>query len=212
MKPIRFALLFFTLLVSVWSYPSQSQTKQQNDLKKKVNILFVGNSLTYTHNLPKLVKQRAEKKFGIIVKTEMIAAPNYALTDHWQDGNVQEKIRSGGFDYVIVQQGPSSQSEGRKLLFEATEKFSTLCRNKGSQLCMFMVWPSLDNYDTFDGVIQNYTEAAELYGAILLPVGAYWKSHFDETRNFDYYGPDVFHPSLKGSHKAADVIVYSLFK
>jgi lysophospholipase L1-like esterase len=46
----------------------------------------------------------------------------------------------------------------------------------------------------------------------LCPVGAVWKKHFDETKDYSYYGPDLFHPSQKGSEIAAKVIVDALFK
>lgn len=75
-----------------------------------------------------------------------------------------------------------------------------------------MVWPSLGYCYTFPKVIKNHNDAANKNDAILLPVGEVWKEHFDETDNFDYYGNDDFHPSLKGSQIAAEVIVEYLFK
>ena len=66
-------------------------------------------------------------------------------------------------------------------------------------------------YDTFEGVIKNHRDAASINKAILLPVGELWKKHFDLTNNFEYYSSDGFHLSLKGSQKAADVIVEYLF-
>jgi lysophospholipase L1-like esterase len=74
-----------------------------------------------------------------------------------------------------------------------------------------MVWPSLTYYSTFDGVIFSYTEAANMNNDILCPVGEVWKSHFDVTNDFSYYGTDGFHPSLEGSNVAAQIIYESLF-
>ena len=47
----------------------------------------------------------------------MLARANYALKDHWNEGELQSLIKSGNFDFVVVQQGPSSQAEGRAMLF-----------------------------------------------------------------------------------------------
>jgi len=174
------------------------------------NILFIGNSLTYTNNLPKMVKNLARKK-GIAVKLKTIAFPDYALIDHWKDGIAQKEIRENNYDFVIIQQGPSSQPEGREMLIEYGKNFSDLCKENDTKLCYFMVWPSLTYYHTFGGVINNYNEAAKLNGAILLPVGKIWKSNFDATNNFDYYASDGFHPSKKGSKIAAEIIVEYLF-
>ncbi|MCF8238611.1 MAG: SGNH/GDSL hydrolase family protein [Saprospiraceae bacterium] len=176
-----------------------------------VHILFVGNSLTVANDLPGLVKQQA-KEIGIDVRTRMIAQPNYALIDHLADGLVQQEIADHHYDFVVVQQGPSSQEEGRQMLLDAGRELAELCQSHHARLAYFMVWPSLTNAYTFEGVIRNYTEAATLHQAILCPVGEVWKKHFDATGSKDYYGPDGFHPSLEGSRVAAEVILSSLLE
>lgn len=175
------------------------------------SILFVGNSLTYSNDLPKLVYELTKSRNQNIY-TKMIAKPNFALIDHLDvDSHVEEEIKSKKFDYVVVQQGPSSQDESRKLLFEGGERFNTLCNVNDTQLAFFMVWPSRLYYHTFDAVIKNHTDVAAEFNAILCPVGKVWKNYFDSTSDYSYYGSDEFHPSLIGSKEAARVIVNSLF-
>ena len=174
-------------------------------------LLFVGNSLTYTNDLPKLVRSKARDK-GIVIETTTLAYGNYAIVDHWADGNVQTLIKSKQYDYVIIQQGPSSQADGFEMLINGGKLYSDLCKANGAKLVYFMVWPSRRYYYTFDGVIANYTAGAEANDAILSPVGKVWKEYFDNTGDFSYYGSDQFHPSLKGSLVAADVILDSLLK
>jgi hypothetical protein len=188
----------------------KAQLKVNSSKAKTYKILFVGNSLTYSNNLPLLVSQAASHE-KINLSTEMLAKPNYALIDHWEEGELQAKINSKSFDFVIVQQGPSSQAEGRALLLQYGKRIAALCKTNKTQLVFFMVWPSLQYYQTFDGVIKTYREAALENDALLCPVGEVWQSHFEETENFDYYGSDGFHPSLKGSRVAADLIVSTLF-
>ncbi len=183
----------------------------KNVVVPTTEILFVGNSLTYTNDLPKLVAQLASSN-GTQVKTQTIAYANYALEDHWNDGELQQLITKGSFDFVVVQQGPSSQADGREMLFDYGGRISALCEARGAKLAFFMVWPAKVNYHTFEGVIKNYTDAAERSGSLLCPVGKVWKGHFDSTNDFSYYGPDQFHPSLEGSKVAAQIIYEILFK
>lgn len=183
----------------------------QDKSKKEASILFVGNSLTYYNDLPELVKVHG-KKLGIKIKYDMVAKPNYAIVDHWAEGKVQKLIAKENYDYVIVQQGPSSQQEGRQMLIESGKDYKALCEVNNAQLCYYMVWPSRTYYHTFDGVIKNHQDAASINDAILLPVGEVWKDYFDRSNNFQYYGPDGFHPSVLGSKVAARVIVETLFK
>ena len=201
-------LIFYVLLLG-WSL-AFSQDKNKSYPNNVFHVLFVGNSLTYTNDLPELVKKVAASK-GVSIDYELLAFPNYALVDHWNDGKVQKLITSKTFDFVVIQQGPSSQNEGRKMLLKDGKKYRELCQLNQAKLCYFMVWPALSYYHTFDKVIKNYSDAAKKNEAILLPVGLVWKTHFDDTGNFDYYGPDGFHPSLKGSQVAARVIVKNLF-
>ncbi len=209
MKKLKlcFGILLFSL--SLYSCNNEQVEKYKVDgINKK--ILFVGNSLTYTNNLPELVKQEALSR-DIEIEVSMLAYPNYALEDHLNNGEVQNLIENGNYDFVVVQQGPSSQQDGIESLLEFGSVFKSLCEQNNAQLAFFMVWPSRMYYYTYPGVINNYTQAAIANEAILCPVGEVWKAHFDATEDFSYYGPDEFHPSLIGSQVAAQVILDSLF-
>ncbi|MEL6557524.1 MAG: SGNH/GDSL hydrolase family protein [Bacteroidota bacterium] len=205
----KYVLIFLLLFSSLISNSQEKPTNVAPD--EQLSILFIGNSLTYANNLPALVKKEAKKR-GVKIYTEMVAFANYAIEDHWNDGNVQKLIASKKYQYVILQQGPSSQTPGRNMLIESGKQFSALCAANETKLCYFMVWPALKYYQTFDGVIQNYSDAASINNALLLPVGQYWKRYFDRTKDFSYYSPDRFHPSAKGSRVAAEIIVDHLMK
>lgn len=180
------------------------------DDSASTQILFVGNSLTYSNDLPKLVEKIGKKK-DTPIKTHMLAYPNYALEDHWNDGEVQKLLASGRFAYVVVQQGPSSQADGRAILLDYGERMKTLCTMHNAQLAFYMVWPAKVNYHMFEGVIKNYSDAALHTNSILCPVGKVWKEHMDATQDFSYYSADLFHPSEAGSNVAAQIIYNSLF-
>lgn len=202
---------FLTLLaVSFFCFAGNKHTSPAPSHNDTI-LLFVGNSLTYTNDLPQLLVNIAQAK-GRKIQAETLALPNYALSDHQADGRVQQMIASKRYKYVIVQQGPSSQAEGRAMLMETAPKLKELCDANNAQLAFFMVWPAYANYNNFDGVISNYTEAATITNSILCPAGTMWKEYIDRTGDLSYYGPDLFHPSLKGSQVAAEAIYHSIFK
>jgi hypothetical protein len=175
------------------------------------SILFVGNSLTFSNDLPGLVG-RIGKDNGIEIKTEIVAYGNYALEDHWNDGKIQQLIATKKYDFVVVQQGPSSQADGRAMLLDYGARIKNICTPHNTKLAFFMVWPAHSNFHTFDGVIKNYTDAATATNSLLCPVGKVWKEYFLGTGDYSYYGPDMFHPSQKGSESAAQIIYKTLFK
>lgn len=206
---IRVCLLFvYTFLSLACSRSTAIQGINTTGLKR---ILFVGNSLTYSNDLPAMVTSIAAKK-GIKVETKVLAYANYSLEDHWNDGRMQELLASSHFDYLVVQQGPSSQEDGRVTLLDYGKRLKLLCNQHQTKLAFFMVWPSIQNFQTFDGVIKNYTNAAATTQSILCPVGEVWKKYILSSNDYSYYGSDQFHPSVKGSGIAATIIVETLFQ
>lgn len=198
-----------TLVPPSVAVPTLCATKRTSTADGVVHVLFVGNSLTYSNDLPLLVAKAAATS-GRQWVVETLAFPNYALEDHWLTGRVQESVCQGNFDYVVVQQGPSSQEDGRTMLLEYGALLKALCDSRGSKLAFFMVWPSRQNHHTFSGVINNYSEAALATNSILCPVGAVWKKYMESNNDYSYYSLDGFHPSEQGSQVAADIIYTSL--
>lgn len=172
--------------------------------------LFLGNSLTYTNDMPQMVVYLAQH-YGQSLETTSLCFPNYALEDHWNDGVFQKLLAEQDFDYVIVQQGPSSQEAGKRMLLEYGAKIKKRCEPYDTQLGYFMVWPSKRYYFTFDQVIANHRYVAHEHKAKLFPVGVHWKAYEASDHAADLYGPDGFHPSSTGSFLAALTIFHGLF-
>ncbi|HEY3430470.1 MAG TPA: SGNH/GDSL hydrolase family protein [Cyclobacteriaceae bacterium] len=179
--------------------------------QRKVSILFVGNSLTYSNNLPELVKRIAMCD-GVDIRYHTIALPNYALVDHWNDETVIHEINSGKYNIVVVQQGPSSQQEGKGLLLDFGLKLDSLCDRKKAQLAVFMVWPSKVRSSDFPGVYASYKLLADSSRSIFCPAGSAWQTLWKKHPEFKLYGADNFHPGFNGSLLSALVIYGSIMK
>ena len=177
---------------------------------QEISILFIGNSLTYTNDLPTILKDVARLSY-IKITTKSITNPNYGLEDHWKDNEIQSVISNCHFDFVIFQQGPSSQTYGRSSLIEFGGEIAKLCRKYGAKPVYFMVWPSINYYHTIDGVIANYQDAAELNNALLCPVGSVWLEYRNSVGATELYSIDGFHPSKKGSILASLTLLETLF-
>ncbi len=177
----------------------------------QTKILFVGNSLTYTNDLPSLVRSIA-KADGVTLNADMIAFANYALEDHWNEKNVSGALEKTRYDFVIFQQGPSALQTSRQNLMEYTLRFSSLCQSRQAQMCLYAVWPSVERSFDFDNAILSYAMAADSSSSILLPAGEAWKQVLSKKKNFPLYSPDGFHPSIHGSYLAAMVIYATIFK
>ncbi|MCO6462203.1 MAG: SGNH/GDSL hydrolase family protein [Saprospiraceae bacterium] len=198
----------FSFLIIFLALPFFSQGQESGS--DKIKILFVGNSLTDYNDLPTKVA-RIGASHGIKIDVQKLTYANYSLGDHLADTKLQLLISNGKFNYVVIQQGPSTGNSGKAALIKDTKRISRMCNKADAKLALMMVWPSKNNIRLFDNVIKSYSEAAEESNAILCPVGQVWKDYIESTNSYSYYGEDGFHPSEKGSEVAADVIYNSLF-
>jgi hypothetical protein len=193
---------FFLLLACSLVLPAQSQ---------RLSILFVGNSLTYSNNLPEIVTQIAACD-SVKMTCKILAFPNYALEDHLYDGRVIAEIKSRAYDFVVVQQGPSSQQEGRAMLLNDGLKLAKLCAENKTKLAFFTVWPAKERFGDFPGVIESYKLAADSTKSLLCPAGSAWLKAWEVSPELLLYAGDNFHPGYRGSLLSALVIYGSIRK
>lgn len=178
----------------------------------QLRVLFIGNSLTSTNDLPGLVAAVAaaageERTFvhGSVVRG------NTSLIEHWNEGVAADLIASGDWDVVVLQQGPSSLPANRQVLIDYTERFAGLIRAAGAEPALYMVWPEASRPRAFVDVSRSYALAAEAVDGILLPVGEAWRAAWNEDPDLPLYSIDGFHPSLLGSVVGALVIYGELY-
>ena len=112
-------------------------------------ILFIGNSLTYSNDLPAMVCAMA-RSAGRQVTCESVAKPDYGLEEHWNDREARQAI-ARGWDVVVLQQGPSALPESRRLLIDYTRRFDAEIKKAGARTALFMVWPSRTRRGDFSG-------------------------------------------------------------
>lgn len=171
-------------------------------------VLFIGNSLTYWNELPWLVEAMAAAK-GLLLSSEVVTRADASLEDHWNP-SIRERIRGGGFKYVVLQQGPSSLPESRRNLREWTQRFAEEIRAAGAIPALYMVWPDRSRRAFFPQVIESYRLANADVKGVLLPAGEAWLASWELEPGLDLYGPDNFHPSRLGTYAAAATILSGL--
>jgi len=173
-------------------------------------VLFIGNSLTSANDLPWTLEALSRSAGGPRVDCESVAFPNYSLEDHWNRGDAATAIARGGWQTVILQQGPSALPESQVLLREYTRKFDADIRRVGAKTALYMVWPFSTRRGDFDGVKKSYQTAARDVGGLFLPVGEAWRAVWRRDAKISLYGSDGFHPTSEATYLAALVIYQRL--
>ncbi len=174
-------------------------------------VLFVGNSLTFTNDLPGMVQALADAAGAAPLAATMVAGPNLSLDDQLEAGVAARALAEGGWDVVVLQQGPSSLPESRAALRRATRAFEHAIRQAGARPALYAVWPAASRAGDFDRVSESYALAAADVRGILLPVGEAWRAAWRRNPSLPLYADDGFHPSIAGSYLAALVMVGRLY-
>ena len=176
--------------------------------QKPTRVLFVGNSLIAQSALPERL-ERLAKRLGRNVVAAGETHDDYSLEDHWRDGHVQARLREG-WDYVVLQQGPSARPEGRRTLIRDTKRFSEAARAAGAKPALFSAWPAQSNADDFHEAIRSARMAAEESGAILIPAAETWLRALGADPRMRLYR-DELHPAPQGSDLALLATWFALF-
>jgi hypothetical protein len=176
-----------------------------------LRVLFIGNSLTYSNDLPAIVEALADSAKMKGLAWAMIAYPDFALEDHWDQGDALAAIRQG-WDYVVLQQGPSSTPANRANLILNARRFSPHIRNANARPALFAPWPQVVNLFTLGESSISYRLAADSVDGLLFPVSDAWRLTWEKDSTAPLYSSDGLHPSASGSYLAALVIFQQLYQ
>jgi hypothetical protein len=166
-----------------------------------LRVLFIGNSYTYTHNLPEVFRRVAAAE-GRQVSVQSLTAPGVSIEDHFSAGNLPRELR-GDWDLVVMQQGPSSLPENRRYLVSWTAEVARHLDPARTRIVMFSVWPAIEHGHTWENAEISYAQAAEKVGGCLFPAAAAWRFALLDDPSVPLYSSDGLHPTREGVMLAA---------
>ena len=170
-------------------------------------VLFIGNSYLYTQDIPGIVQALADSAHGDKLAVETLAGPDMALIDHWYGGTARPAIAGGGWEWVVLQQGPSSVEVNRDTLRLTAGWFAGEIAAVHATTALFSAWPQESRREDFPRAIESYTLAAADVHGLLLPVAAAWLAAWARDPDLALYA-DGLHPSPAGAYLAA-LVVYA---
>ena len=171
------------------------------------HVLFIGNSLTYTNDLPGTVSALANS-VGDTIRTASVALPNFAVIDHALGlSNAVDVIKSQQWEFVILQQGPTTTAINRDTLIIATKVLDPIVKSAGGRTAQMMSWPNSNALNLFPLVrATSQAAATSVEGGVFIPVGEAWRVALEQDPTIPLYGADGYHPAPLGTYLAALVI------
>lgn len=210
-RTARRALTLALLAAAVGCAGSSGPAAPQTRLGRPV--LFVGNSLTYTYDLPLVVEALVDSAGEPPIAVATIALPGVDLRGHWEATAAtaaRATIARGGWEFVVLQQGPSSREDSRLLLRDYVGRFADEIRATGATPALYQVWPAATNAEDFPRALESYALAAADVDGLLLPVGEAWLATWRRDPEIPLYAEDGLHQSPAGTYLAAITIAARL--
>ncbi len=197
------------------------------------SVLFLGNSYTYTANLPATLYQLALAG-GDTIYYEQNNPGGYTFQQHSTNATSLSKIASREWDFVVLQEQsqipsfPPAQVASQcfpyaevlidsiRSNYECTEPvfFMTWGRRDGDQSnCQF--YPPLCTFEGMNARLrESYLQMGADNSATVAPCGAAWQQMKLENNTFwsGLYSGDGSHPSAWGTYLNACIFYATLFR
>ena len=196
---------------------------KSNQLAKGPQVLFIGNSYTFSNDLPKMFTKLA-RSGGHDVGTELLANGGWTLEEHAQVSESVELIRQGTWNYVVLQEQsivPSKPVERVQSMYPAVRILNEEIANNGASTILFMTWGRREGlsqlgyrnfYEMQNELAIGYWNIARQLDIVVSPVGLAWQRALQREPQIDLWQSDGSHPSVEGSYLAACVFYAVLFR
>lgn len=224
---LRIFLLFaLTLLTGVTDSAVASEHASLNTKNKhahsKQRVLFIGNSYTYFNNLPQMFAGlAASAKPPLVVEAEMVVVGGATLKSLWEGGKALETLRSGKWDYVVLQEqstlGPTPMVNGvvqisdPKTFHEYARRFDAEIKKAGAKTIFYLTWARQNAPQTQTALTSAYLSVGKELDDLVAPVGIAWESALKSNPQLPLHIEDRSHPNPAGSYLAACVFYATIF-
>jgi len=201
-------LIAIISILIIFGFQPSLLAETQDTLK----VLFIGNSFTYSNNLPQLVNILS-KESDTYISTQKSTAPGAKLSQHWlgQRGlSSKALIETGDFDIVILQEHSMGSIDFADSSEYYIKLFVEFCKIHGATPCIFQTWAYKNEPHMLDIISAFYLNIGKEVNARVLPIGELWQNFQSMHDDIDLYDEDGIHPSKHGTFLAALSIIKGL--
>lgn len=222
MRFIIYSIVPFLLGVSL----GFSQTNSSSS-----SILFVGDGLTYYHDLPQAFEALAEAA-GKSVRTVSQAGPGYSLYRHSQDTETLRRLIDEKWDVVILQEQHEISIipyHRKKYMIPSARRLDSLVDQQGARTLLFVNWahPSIRKHcqrkkcskhfktarQELAAITESYQRVAAEINAELTPIGQSWLRAQEVAPDIPLWEDEnELYPSVYGNYLNACVFYKKIFQ
>ena len=202
--------------------------------QKPLKVTFLGNSLTYWHDLPEMIKDMAEAA-GDKIEVESYTQGGWTFYKHANSPESYQKIIETKPDIVVIQ-GNSKDASFHwwrvNMMYPSVRKLTEMIETSGARPMLYLTYanwgggekcleefnakfcsmPFEGYYDFQDTIIAGFMEIAEELDIAVAPVGVAWKEVLMDGQLSTLWVNDNVHPSIAGAYLTTCVFYAAIFK
>jgi hypothetical protein len=189
---------------------------------KPISILFIGNSFSYYHSLPKLIAHFARASDCGNLVVDGVFRGGATLKMLWHDGRTLKKLRSRTWDYVVLQERgrlggivkDGIVHVGRpQVFFTYATRFDKAIKGTNAKTILYCPPAFLGIGLPGDAEKLNaaYAMLARKLHALMIPSGIAFALVSKRRPHMNLYEHDGHHPNPLGTYLIASLFYRKLF-
>ncbi len=206
----RIAILGLIAAIFLFGFGATAQPQGEKS-KDEIHVLFIGNSLTYYHDLPKMIAELAKAGKQRPLRHERETPGGCTFEKHWKDGKALAKIQSRKWDYVVLQDQSQAPLLKRDSMFDHAKKFDAEIKKQGAKTILYQTWALQNKPDDQPTISKAYLDLSKELKSQIAPVGNAWETALKANDKLVLHEKDKKHPSATGTYLAACVIYATIY-
>ena len=172
-----------------------------------MKVLFVGNSHTFTHDVPSIINKLFIENNEKWEYKEMTVS-GQTLKFHSSREDLFEEIKNGNYDIIILQERASNFDQN--LFDEGFEPlYKHIIENSKSHILMYMIWSNESRPEVQKTILESYVKASKNKRVSLASAGIVWDIIRHNYKDITLY-MDGNHATKTGAYLAASTLFYAL--
>ena len=175
-----------------------------------MRILFIGNSHTFFHDMPRTFAEIVEAATGEMPEVTMLAYSGRSLKWHSEEYFAMRfNLMYGGYDRCVIQQ-QAHPFPGYEETAEGLSPIADICRESGTKPLLYMPWAEKRFPENQEKITAAFEKLGAEFGLPVAPVGLVWKEMLSSHPEVELFYEDGEHASPAGDYLIALVLAGSV--
>ena len=108
-------------------------------------VVLFGGGIIPEGDVPGLLERLSRSRGDLRpIRVGRQVHPNYTLEQHWHRKEAVEAVRSGAWDFVVLQEQSQRPIYEPQLMHEYARRFNREIRNRGAKTLLYLTWADED--------------------------------------------------------------------